>query len=456
MSQLPRRILAGALFGMLALVLVACGGAGPPSPAAPPATGTPAAPVVELVETSAPLTGVTSPTATTAVVASEVPPEAVVATGTPIPTATPAPTATPGPTATPVAAFNPPLPGTITLPPGFRIGLYAANVPNARSLALSPDGTLFVGSRDAGSLYAVRDTDGDYVADEVITLATGMDWPNGVALHAGALYVAEPGRILRYDDIEAALPALPEPVVIRDGFPTDRAHGWRYLRVGPDGRLYMGIGVPCNVCEVAGTAYGRIVSLAPDGSDLQVYAEGVRNTVGFDWQPGTGELWFTDNGRDGMGDDVPPDELNHAPRAGLHYGFPYCHGGTIPDPQFGGLRSCAEFTPPAQPLGPHVAALGMRFYTGDLFPEEFRDQVFIAEHGSWDRSERIGYRITLARLAGDEVLGYDVFAEGWLGADGQFWGRPVDVEVMPDGSLLVSDDFAGAIYRIWYEPTTDE
>lgn len=456
MSLFKTRIPACALTVVLALLFVACGGNGPASPPASQATGTLAAPVVELVEAAPPDSNPADPAATS--VPSETPPENNAGNPPVAPevTATPAATATPGPTATPVAALNPPLPGAISLPPGFRIGLYAANVPNARSMVLGPDGTLFVGTRDAGSLYAVRDTDGDYVADDVITLATGMDWPNGVAVHDGALYVAEAGRILRYDDIEASLPNLPQPVVIYDGFPGDRAHGWRYMRFGPDGRLYVGIGVPCNVCEVAGTQYGTILSMAPDGSDLQVYAEGVRNSVGFDWHPATGELWFSDNGRDGMGDDVPPDELNHAPQPGLHFGFPYCHGGTIADPQFGGLRSCDEFTPPAQTLGPHVAALGMRFYTGDLFPQEFHNQVFIAEHGSWDRTERIGYRITLVRLAGDEATSYEVFAEGWLGADGQFWGRPVDVEVMPDGSLLVSDDFAGAIYRIWYEPTNDE
>lgn len=352
--------------------------------------------------------------------------------------------------AAPTAALEP-LPGEINLPPGFRIGVYAADVPNARSMALSPEGTLFVGTRRLGNLYAVIDSDQDYQADEVITLAQGMNSPNGVAVRDGSLYVAEIDRVLRYDDIEASLPNLPEPVIITDEYPSDGHHGWKFIRFGPDGRLYVPVGAPCNVCETAGTPYGKITSIAPDGSDLQVYAEGVRNSVGFDWHPDTGELWFTDNGRDHLGDDVPPDELNYAPTAGLHFGFPYCHGGTIPDPEFGDQRSCDEFRPPAQPLGPHVAALGMRFYTGQMFPEEYHHQIFIAEHGSWNRTVPIGYRITLVRLEGNEAVSYEVFAEGWLEENGQAWGRPVDVQVMPDGSLLVSDDEAGAIYRIWYE-----
>jgi len=325
-------------------------------------------------------------------------------------------------------------------------------VPNARSMALSPNGTLFVGTLAQGNLYAIRDTDQDHVADEVITLAQGMNSPNGVAFRDGALYVAEINRVLRYDNIEESLPQLPEPVVINADYPSDAPHGWKFIRFGPDGRLYVPVGAPCNVCAIEGTPYGKITSIAADGSDYQVYADGVRNSVGFDWQPETGVLWFTDNGRDGLGDDVPPDELNRAPEAGLHFGFPYCHGGTIPDPDFGRQRACDEFTPPAQTLGPHVAALGMRFYTGNLFPEEYHNQIFIAEHGSWNRTQPIGYRVTLIRLEGDQVVSYEPFAEGWLRENGEVWGRPVDVQGMPDGSLLVSDDTAGAIYRIWYEP----
>jgi glucose/arabinose dehydrogenase len=258
--------------------------------------------------------------------------------------------------------------------------------------------------------------------------------------------VAEVNRILRYDDVESNLNDLPEPVVVNDDFPSDRGHGWKFIRFGPDGKLYVPVGAPCNVCEV-NDPYGSITRMNPDGTGREIFAGGVRNTVGFDWHPETGDLWFTDNGRDQLGDDVPPDELNHAPQPDLHFGFPYCHGGTIPDPEFGDERSCAEFTPPAMPLGPHVAALGMRFYTGTMFPEEYRHQIFIAEHGSWNRSTPIGYRISLVRLENNQAVSYETFAEGWL-RDDQAWGRPVDLLLMPDGSLLVSDDFAGAIYRI--------
>jgi glucose/arabinose dehydrogenase len=365
-----------------------------------------------------------------------------------------APTATAATEPEEPAAGSPPaaesdLPFEIQLPPGFTIQLYATDIPNARSMALSPNGTLFVGSRTEGKFYAVVDADQDYRADEVVVLGEGMNMPNGVAFREGALYVAEIGRILRYDNIEADLHNPPEPVVVSQEFPTDQHHGWKFIRFGPDGLLYVPVGAPCNVCEPPGPLYNSITRMQPDGSGLEVYAEGARNSVGFDFHPETGVLWFTDNGRDQMGDDVPPDELNRAPEPGLHFGFPYCHGGTIADPEFGQARSCDEFTPPAIPLGPHVAALGMRFYTGEMFPAEYQGQIFIAEHGSWNRSTPIGYRVMLVRLEGSEAVSYEPFAEGWL-RDGQTLGRPVDLLILPDGSMLVSDDYAGAIYRISY------
>ncbi len=335
----------------------------------------------------------------------------------------------------------------IKLPPGFRISVYANNVPNARSMTLSPNGTLFVGSRNAGNVYAITNSDGDNTADEVIVIARGLNSPNGVAIRNGALYVAEISRVLRYDNIEANLENSPVPVVVNDTFPKDAHHGWKFIRFGPAGKLYVPVGAPCNVCERADERYASIMRMNSDGTGLEVFANGVRNTVGFDWHPDTGELWFTDNGRDLMGDDVPPDELNHAPQQDMHFGFPYCHGGDVSDPQFGKERECGGFTPPAMKLGPHVAALGMRFYTGSMFPTQYRDQIFIAEHGSWNRTVPIGYRVTLVRLENNEAVSYEVFAEGWL-QGGNAWGRPVDVLVMPDGALLVSDDRAGAIYRI--------
>jgi glucose/arabinose dehydrogenase len=339
---------------------------------------------------------------------------------------------------------------SITLPAGFRIDVFAGDVRNARSMVRGDKGTIFVGTRSAGNVYAVVDANGDHRADRVVTIASGLRSPNGVAFRDGALYVAEISRIHRFDRIEETLDA-PKGVVINEGYPTDGHHGWKLIAFGPDGWLYVPVGAPCNVCDRSGTdrRYASITRMRPDGSGPEVFAEGVRNTVGFDWHPDTKALWFTDNGRDMMGDDLPPDELNTAPRAGLHFGFPYCHGGTIADPEFGKARPCNQFAPPVQNLGPHVAALGMRFYTGSMFPAKYRKQIFIAEHGSWNRSRKIGYRVMLVRLEGDRAVSYEPFAEGWLQGESA-WGRPVDVLVMPDGALLLSDDEAGAIYRISY------
>lgn len=337
----------------------------------------------------------------------------------------------------------------ITLPKGFAIRVYARDVTGARSMTLSPTGTLFVGTRGAGNVYAILDRDRDNKADEIITIARGLNMPNGVAFRDGALYVAEVNRILRYDNIEARLTDPPTPVVVNDGYPRDRHHGWKFIRFGPDGKLYIPVGAPCNICKEQDERYASITRLRPDGTRLEVFAHGVRNTVGFDWHPDTQELWFTDNGRDWLGDDLPPDELNHAPKKGLHFGFPYCHGKSVSDPEFRRQRQCEEFTLPAMELGPHVASLGMRFYTGTMFPDMYRKQIFIAEHGSWNRSTPIGYRITLVRLKKNRAVTYEVFAEGWLQGR-TAWGRPVDVLVMPDGALLVSDDRANVIYRISY------
>ena len=337
----------------------------------------------------------------------------------------------------------------IDLPQGFAIDVYAQDLPEARSLEQSPRGTLFVGTRQEGSVYALVDDDGDHRADTTYTVATGLRMPNGVAFHDGSLYVATVGQLLRYDDIEQRLADPPEPVVVYNQFPTDGHHGWKYIAFGPDGKLYAPVGAPCNICDPE-PPYASILRMNPDGSDVETVARGVRNTVGFDWDPVTGDLWFTDNGRDMMGDNRPPCELNHAPRTGLHFGYPYVHGDSIRDPQFGGEATLADFTPPAQNLGPHVAPLAMAFYTGTQFPDAYRNHVFIAEHGSWNRSEKIGYRVTLVRLnANRQAVSYEPFAQGWLQGE-RNWGRPVDLELLPDGSMLVSDDQTGTIYRIAY------
>ena len=338
----------------------------------------------------------------------------------------------------------------IILSAGFHIAVYANDVPGARSMALGPKGTLFVGTREEGKVYAILDRNKDDIADEVIIIAKGLNMPNGVAFMGNSLYVAEVHRVLRYDDIESRLSNPPRPVVVNDSFPKDRHHGWKFIRFGPDGLLYIPVGAPCNICESEDSRYASIMRMKRDGTGLETFAGGVRNTVGFDWHPVTNELWFTDNGRDWLGDNLPPDELNHAPVKGMHFGFPYCHGINIPDPGFGKGRSCQAYTEPAMELGPHVASLGMRFYRGAMFPAEYRNQIFIAEHGSWNRSAPIGYRITLVRLEGNRAVKYEVFADGWL-QNGLVYGRPVDIQEMPDGALLVSDDRTGAIYRISYK-----
>ena len=357
--------------------------------------------------------------------------------------------------ATPATRAQPaPLPlDTITLPPGFSIELLA-RVPNARQMALGPrvggGHVLYVGSKSAGTVHALE-LDAAGKPGPLHQIARGLNEPVGVAVRDGHLYVSATSRILRFERIGERLAQPPQPQVLRDDLPTDRSHGWKFIAFGPDGWLYVPVGAPCNICEPAPDRYAAILRMSADGAKLETFARGVRNTVGFDWHPETHELWFTDNGRDMLGDDVPPDELNHAPRAGLHFGYPYCHAGVLPDPEFGakpGARGgCKDFTPPAQLLGAHVAALGLRFYTGRMFPPEWRGRIFIAEHGSWNRSRKVGYRITAVRLDGAKAVAYEPFASGWLQGDSA-WGRPADVLVAPDGALLVSDDSAGAIYRI--------
>jgi glucose/arabinose dehydrogenase len=337
----------------------------------------------------------------------------------------------------------------IKLPPGFKIALYADKLPGARSMVMSPAGVLFVGTRKEGKIYAVTDRNGDQRADEIITLAEKLKMPNGVAFRNGSLYIAEVDRILRYDNIENRIKNPPIPIVVNDTFPRDRHHGWKYIAFGPDDWLYVPVGAPCNVCEKEDERYATIMRMQPDGNDLEIFSHGIRNTVGFDWHPETRELWFTNNGRDWMGDDLPPDTLHRAPLKGLHFGFPYCHAGDIADPEYGNKYSCNQFSPTALKMQAHTATLGMKFYTGTMFPERYRHQIFVAEHGSWNRSVPVGYRITRVQLEGNRAIRYEVFADGWLQGT-KAWGRPVDILIMKDGALLVSDDRAGAIYRIAY------
>ena len=334
----------------------------------------------------------------------------------------------------------------IKLPPGFKIEV-VARVDSAREMAVGAKGTLFVGSTAAGKVYAVNLKSGG--PSNAITIASGLRAPVGVTFHNGALYVSAMNRILRFDDIESRLAAPPKPVLVSDRFPSESHHGWKFIAFGPDGKLYLPVGAPCNICEPDPDRYANIMRMNADGSGLEVFARGIRFSVGFDWDPHTRELWFTANGRDNMGDELPPDTLNHAARAGLNFGYPYCHAGSVPDPEYGQKHACSEFAQPAQKLPAHVAPLGMRFYAGTQFPPEYRNSVFIAEHGSWNRSRKVGYRVTRVRVENSRAVAYEPFATGWLQGE-TAWGRPADVLVLPDGSLLVSDDHAGAIYRISY------
>lgn len=340
----------------------------------------------------------------------------------------------------------------VQLPEGFRMSVYA-EVPDARSMCWGEQGTLFVGNRKEDKVYALRDEDGDGFAEKRYVIAEKLNTPNGVAFRKGSLYVAEINRILRFDDIENKLSNPPKHVVLFDLFPDKTWHGWKFIAFGPDDKLYVPVGAPCNVCDEKDSIFASITRLNPDGSEGELYARGVRNSVGFTWHPLTKEMWFTDNGRDMLGDDIPYCELNHAPAKGMHFGFPYIHQGDIPDPEFGKGKKAADYTAPAWKIGPHVAPLGLRFYTGKQFPDSFRNKLFIAEHGSWNRSKPIGYRVGIATFdsTAQKVLRYEYFAQGWLDAKGNVKGRPVDIEIAPDGALLVSDDYAGRIYRISYQ-----
>jgi len=351
-----------------------------------------------------------------------------------------------------------PAPDSLVLPAGFHADVFAEKVDNARSMALGAQGTVYVGSQYVGKVHAVVDTDKDHKADRVVMIASGLDQPNGLAMRNGALYVATASRLLRFDDIEKHLDAPPAPVTLRADLPNPKAgHTWKYIAFGPDDMLYMSVGAPCNVC-LSPPMISTIVRMKPDGSGMETFADGVRNTVGFAWHPVTRELWFTDNGRDGLGDDVPDDELNVAPKAGLHFGFPYCHQGDVTDPQFGAERACSTTEPPVFKLGAHVAAIGFTFYTGNMFPAIYKNAAIIAQHGSWNRSTPSGYRVMAARTDGRRVTGYDALVEGFIsagapggrGATQAATGRPADVLQLPDGSILISDDRGSRLIRVSY------
>ena len=345
----------------------------------------------------------------------------------------------------------------LTLPEGFSVSVFASDVTNARQMALGDKGTVFVGSRSAGVVHALVDEDKDGKADQKYTIATELNMPSGITFKDGALYVAEVHQVLKFSDIESKLSAPPAPTVAVPNLPTERHHGWKYIDFGPDGWLYVPVGTPCNVCLAQGgekfdaARFDSILRFNLQTGKQEWVARGVRNSVGFDWHPKTKDLWFSDNGRDWMGDDLPPCEINHVSEHGQHFGYPFVHGGIHLDPEFGQGKNIADYRKPAQALPAHVAPLGIHFYTGNMFPAKYRSRLLIAEHGSWNRSKKSGYKVTMLTLKGNEVTAYEPFIEGWLGQDESVWGRPVAFLNLPDGSILLSDDFANAVYRITYQ-----
>jgi len=347
----------------------------------------------------------------------------------------------------PIAAAADKLPiAKLKLPPGFNIEVYAAGMANARSLAQGDKGTVFVGSRLVGNVYAISDKDGKR---SVKVLQSGLYRPNGVAFKDGTLYIAELSKVSKIEKVEDNLENPPKPTMIYDNLPKDEAHGWKFIAIGPDNKLYVPVGQPGNNV-LHDDAHGQIRRMNLDGSGAEVIARGVRNTVGFDWNPENKQLYFTDNGRDWMSEDVPQDELNRVTKVGEHFGAPYCLQGNIVDPEFGWGKSCDDYTAPVGLMGPHTAALGMRFYTGNMFPKAYKNAIIVARHGSWNRSNKAGGDVVVVKLNKDgTVKSMEPLITGFL-EDNKYVGRPVDVMQMKDGSLLVSDDWNGAVYRVTY------
>ena len=334
----------------------------------------------------------------------------------------------------------------LKLPNGFKAEVWSHGHPGARTMVKGDKGTIFMGTRLIGRVYAITDKDGKR---EVKTLLTGLTQPNGLEFKDGALYVFAINKVFRYDNIEDKLDNPGDPVELTEKFnlPDTVHHNWKYVAFGPDGKLYVQVGANCNICEINNGIHGQIRRYNADGSGMEIVARGVRNTVGFDWHPETRELWFTDNGRDWLTNNQPEEELNRVTKTGLHFGFPVCHAGTVIDPEFGKGKSCEDYERPVALLGPHAAALGMRFYTGNMLPPEYKNRIFVARHGSWNRERKEGYDVLQVTPQEKGAALVEMFAHGWLEGD-NFWGRPVDVQVMRDGALLVSDDWNGAIYRI--------
>jgi glucose/arabinose dehydrogenase len=427
-------LLAGTIGGLLLALPVAA----QQSPASPPAVAPMAAPAASPVAPAAPAAATAAPA---------LPPGSPLI-GRPADNAAAAKLA-PVP-APPLAAAADKIPlDQLKVPKGFNLELYASGMPNARSLALGSKGTVFVGSRLQDKVYAITNKNGKH---EAKVLVSGLYRPNGVAFKDGTLYIAELSQISKIDNVEDKLDSSPKPVVIYNDLPKDEAHGWKFLAIGPDNKLYVEVGQPGNNV-LHDKDHGQLRRLNLDGSGAEVIAFGVRHSVGFDWNPTTKELYFSDNGRDWMSEDVPEDKLNRLTKVGQDFGAPYCYQGNIPDPEFGWGHSCSEFVPPILLTGPHSAGLGLRFYTGSMFPAKYKNAIFLARHGSWNRTKKFGGDILVVYLNKDgTVKSSEVFLTGFL-QNNNYIGRPVDVMNMPDGSMLISDDWNGAVYRLTYGPS---
>jgi glucose/arabinose dehydrogenase len=427
-------LLAGTIGGLLLALPVAA----QQSPTSPPAVAPMAAPTASPVAPAAPAAATAAPA---------LPPGSPLI-GRPADNAAAAKLA-PVP-APPLAAAADKIPlDQLKVPKGFNLELYASGMPNARSLALGSKGTVFVGSRLQDKVYAITNKNGKH---EAKVLVSGLYRPNGVAFKDGTLYIAELSQISKIDNVEDKLDSSPKPVVIYNDLPKDEAHGWKFLAIGPDNKLYVEVGQPGNNV-LHDKDHGQLRRLNLDGSGAEVIAFGVRHSVGFDWNPTTKELYFSDNGRDWMSEDVPEDKLNRLTKVGQDFGAPYCYQGNIPDPEFGWGHSCSEFVPPILLTGPHSAGLGLRFYTGSMFPAKYKNAIFLARHGSWNRTKKFGGDILVVYLNKDgTVKSSEVFLTGFL-QNNNYIGRPVDVMNMPDGSMLISDDWNGAVYRLTYGPS---
>jgi glucose/arabinose dehydrogenase len=445
---MKRRVSAGLLAGTLCLLAAAAAAqqqmAPPQAPSAPAATPAPA-PAPAATPAPAPAAAAPAPAA---------PAAAALPPGSPLigrPDNNPAAAKLAPVPAPPLAAAADKIPlDKFKAPKGFNLELYASGMPNAREMALSDKGTVFLGSRLQDKVYAITNKDGKR---QVHVLVSGLYRPNGVAFKNGTLYIAELSQISKIDNVDDQIDKSPKPVVIYKDLPKDEAHGWKFLAIGPDGKLYVEIGQPGNNV-LHDKDHGQIRRLNLDGTGAEVVAFGVRHSVGFDWNPKTKEMYFTDNGRDWLSEDIPNDELNRVTKVGQDFGEPYCHQGNIPDIEFGWGHDCKDYVPPVALMGPHAAALGMRFYTGTMFPAEYRDQIFVARHGSWNRSKKFGGDIALVKLNKDgSVKSVEPFITGFLQPDNTYAGRPVDVMNMPDGSMLISDDWNGAVYRLSYGPS---